>query len=73
MKKSELIAILNSVEGDPEIIMSKDSEGNRFSPCANWSTDRYISENTWSGELEYSGGEGTNHNAIPAVILWPTN
>ena len=30
MKKSELIAELNKIEGDPEVLVSRDEEGNGF-------------------------------------------
>ncbi len=64
MKKSELIAKLNEIEGDPDVMLSIDPEGNGFSSAA---------------EVELSGsvdGEPCHpDDADPAaekiIVIWP--
>lgn len=65
MKVKQLIKKLQKHDPEKIVIMSKDSEGNYFSPLADMSKENYIPETTWAGELG-SGGE-------PALVLWPTN
>lgn len=78
MKKSELIDILNQVNGDPEIVLSSDPEGNRMRSAVAfseaWATDEGYQELCCSDEdfewykKEY--GEEVN-KSLPAIILWP--
>lgn len=56
MKIKELIELLQQIEDqDALVVMSRDSEGNSFSPLAepdyneNW---RYFPDSTWSGEMQ---------------------
>lgn len=68
--------------------MSRDSEGNSFSPLADWSLTTYIPESTWHGRVmcfedsltEELKQEGYTEEDIykgddgqKAVVLWPTN
>lgn len=85
MKVIELKAIIENLPDDLEIVMSKDAEGNGFSPLAAHSHPddvKYCPESTWSGEIinvediENDIAEGWEHNMddyIDALILWPTN
>ena len=80
MKVIELKAILESLPDDLEIVMSKDAEGNGFSPLADHSHPddvKYCPETTWSGEIinaEDIEDEGyTEGDYIDALVLWPTN
>lgn len=53
MKTSELIAILQKSleeDGDRQIVLSSDSEGNSYSPLANYWTGSYIKQTGWSGD-----------------------
>jgi len=71
MKAKELIKLLEK-NPDREVVMSKDSEGNGFSPLADVGEQFYVPETTWSGEVcsqdELDGREGKE-----AFVLWPTN
>ncbi len=76
MKVSELIEILKDLPQEHEVVMSKDGEGNSFSPCANFGLQMYIPDSTWSGEIlsEEDIEEGETQEYIEnAVVLWPTN
>lgn len=75
MKKSELVKILSDIEGDPEVIMSKDSEGNDYSPLADYSyPSKYVAENAWSGIAYHLDEDEANEpNAVDCIVLWPTN
>lgn len=75
MKKSELIKLLNSINGDPEVIMSKDSEGNRFLPLVDYSYPmKYVAGSTYAGEVYSLDEEEANlDQSIDAVVLWPAN
>ena len=53
---------------DFDVVMSKDSEGNDFSPLASYGTARYIPITSYRGELAEESGPLTN-----AIVLWPTN
>jgi hypothetical protein len=53
-----------------EVVMSKDAEGNRFSPLYETSAVRYAPENSWSGDLEDFDEDTEDPNAL---CLWPTN
>lgn len=71
MKKSELIEMLHQVEGDPVVILQKDSEGNGYSPCAGVDGNAwYEAETTWYGEV-YPVQEP--QDGVPCIVLWPTN
>lgn len=84
MKAKDLIKILQE---DPEriVVLSKDGEGNGFSPLADVNTDHvYKAENTWSGvigpakltkEMEERGygEEDVLKGGKKCFVLWPTN
>ena len=66
MKKSELIELLLKIQGDPQIILSKDAEGNCGSPLDQITDqDKYEPFNSWSGEISDEGQD--------AVVFWPVN
>jgi hypothetical protein len=67
----QLREILDQLEPERVIILSKDSEGNNFSPLNNLSPEQYVPVNTWSGWLLMDGETG--ELAKPAIVLWPTN
>jgi hypothetical protein len=78
MKKDELIEILNSIEGNPEIIMSSDPEGNSFSPLVEYTYPAKWQEETKIEERQVFSGEELEEYEIPetavdAVIIWPRN
>lgn len=52
MKAKDLIAYLQTVDPEIEIILAEDPEGNGFSPLDAYSGDSlYVPDSTWSGEL----------------------
>lgn len=64
--------------GDSIIVLSKDGEGNDFSPFAELGNYFYKANSTWSGEIcnedekEAHPGDFEDYNQ-KAIVLWPTN
>ncbi len=77
MKVKELIALLKTLPPNHQVIISKDGEGNGFSPCDGHSLGRYVPDSTWSGEWKSSAHSveegGCTEKQINAVCLWPVN
>lgn len=70
MNVKELIKILSTIEGNLEIILQKDSEGNDYSPLFEIGvTGDYVPYNEWSGEMI----ESEDPNSKKVVVLVPTN
>lgn len=75
MKLRHLIEELQKYDPELEVVMSKDSEGNGFSPYADCGTDFYLPRNTWSGELGWDEEEddGPPEGSYEVLCLWPVN
>jgi hypothetical protein len=84
MKVRELIEQLQACDPDREVVMARDSEGNGYSPLADFWSGRYRAETTWSGEVgmetltdaEMDAGYGIDDimtDGVAAIILCPTN
>lgn len=83
----ELRELLADVPDDVLVIMSKDAEGNNFSPLSGYTTGlHYEAETTWYGEVRdpdekeedgtfYHDEETREHiKSLPeAFVLWPVN
>lgn len=70
MKVKDFIMYLERFNPELDIILSKDSEGNGFSPLHSVTHEMYIAESTWSGELATDDYENFKFNSI---VLWPIN
>lgn len=72
MTVRELRDLLKAYDGDYEIILSSDSEGNKLSPLEEYSFAYYSAESEYEGSLcdqedeEQVGGD-------PVIVLWPRN
>lgn len=76
MKVKDLIKQLSELPQDYEVVMSKDGEGNDFSPCADAAGPyMYEPDSTWSGQVwsEEARAEDGEEFKPNAVVLWPTN
>ena len=88
MTVQELINQLQQCNPNYLVVMSKDEEGNGFSPLADVVGDNnvYVPECTWSGELRlhhltdelraqsYSDEDVYDgDDGVRAVVLWPIN
>lgn len=52
MKVKHLIEQLKELDGEMEVILQKDSEGNGYSPLAGTDSDCiYVAESSWSGTV----------------------
>ena len=71
-----MIELLQKLPQNHQVIMSKDAEGNNFSPFANHSEDIYIPITTWYGEIKDKEEYEEENEEVPpnnTVVLWPVN
>lgn len=85
MTVGELIECLKTLDQNRIVVMSKDGEGNGYSPLSGFYEGAYEPNSTWSGsvlleeltpELEqsgYSDEDVAGEDALPCVVLCPTN
>ena len=84
MKVRMLIDLLENCDPEDIVVMSKDAEGNSYSPLYDISEDRYHAETTWYGEIglrfltdeDIERGftsEDVMVDGEDCVTLWPTN
>jgi len=76
MKVKELIKQLKKLDQNFEVILSKDGEGNNYSPAADLVEVDYAPENTWSGDVYFEDYTEEDPDYIfepNAVVLYPTN
>ena len=86
MKVKELIEFLSEYNPESEVILSKDSEGNSYSPLSEMGEFIYVPESTWSGEVHLktlTAGDIASgcteedvwdgDDGMDAVVFWPTN
>tara|TARA_R110000851_G_scaffold173052_1_gene319366 strand:+ start:1313 stop:1570 length:258 start_codon:yes stop_codon:yes gene_type:complete len=73
MKVTDLIAKLQKMDPDLEVIMQKDSEGNGYSPLSGIDANGiYIAESTYSGDVydaSWSAGDACMDDEEWAEIL----
>lgn len=84
MRVKELIKLLRAVDENRIVIMSKDGEGNAFSPLSSLDDkSTYLADSRYSGEIgideltsELKKQGYTEEDKItgkPALVLWPAN
>ena len=83
MKVRELIKLLLQQNQDSEVIMSKDAEGNNFSPFSDLNSGKYEPNSTWSGQYlsdcwdknedPEDWGIYQESDGVKSVCLWPVN
>lgn len=74
MKIKKLIEELSKEDGDLDIIMSRDGEGNGFSPLSSLGDGLYVADSTYSGEIyNLDEAEDAGEEAKKVIVLWPTN
>lgn len=73
MKVRDLAKILSQVDQDLIVYISKDPEGNSYSPMWQWTDEFYL--DTYDNEVCLSEDEKgdylENENLFKALILWP--
>lgn len=72
MTIKELMASLNKFPANIEVVMSRDGEGNSFSPLRIVRSGLYVAENPGTGNV-YDADEVVGEDANPVVVLWPMN
>ena len=70
MKIKDLIKKLQEYDQDLMVVMSKDAEGNEFSPLSDVTTELYEADSKWSGKILSNKNESYKPNCI---TLWPVN
>lgn len=73
MLKSEVIALLESIDGDPEVYVASDEEGNSFAHVS------FVQLEQMHGEEEnispvHPSDIGVEYDAdelTPAIVIWP--
>lgn len=76
MTVDELRAVLEGLDPDTLVVMSKDAEGNNFSPLAGVEPDTlYVAQTGYGGECFHPDGwdDYYTDDYEKAVCLWPTN
>jgi len=84
MTVKELIEQLEKEDPTRLVVMSKDSEGNGFSPGYAVEACSYVADSTWSGEIGLEeltdklreagySEEDVKEDGVPALCLWPVN
>ena len=69
MKVGELIRQLSDLDPDLEVVMSRDAEGNGFSPLSGFEVGHYDADCTYSGEWSESSEVAPENS----VAFWPVN
>lgn len=65
---AQLIAFLQRCPPDMIVVLSKDAEGNLYSPLRTTGTTYYVAETRYSGFVD---DDATDQ--VPVVSLWPVN
>ena len=73
MKVGKLKEILKDIPDDHLVVLSKDGEGNDFSPLDSYGLEMYEAESTWSGTLVDADETEEDDYEENCVVLWPTN
>jgi hypothetical protein len=73
MTVKALITKLQAEDPNRIVIMSSDSEGNRYSPLSSVNPFRYLPDSTWSGEIYNEDDEELPTGTKAALVLYPTN
>lgn len=84
MRVGALRALLEPLADNLLVVLSRDGEGNGYSPLADHSDPNdtlYHADTTWMGEIshpsqaeeEEEDGWGYSDEGVPALVLWPVN
>lgn len=85
MLVKELKELLKDIDDNSIVVISRDGEGNNYSPLSSITDEMsYLANTTWSGEIgflkltkemmdEGYGEEDILEDSEPALILYPTN
>lgn len=72
MKVKDLIKKLQKLDPNSSVVMSRDSEGNGFSPLEDVEVGVYFQDETWCGEFHGVPKQKRGVHVIPsAVCFWP--
>lgn len=69
----DLMDFLATQPRDRKVILSKDAEGNGFSPLAAASEEMYAAESAWSGEVIDQAIVNEDEGIERVIVLEPVN
>ena len=72
MKVKQLIELLKHFDGNLQVILAKDGEGNGYSPAYSVDVCGYAAENSWSGEI-CNEDEIKDLGFKKAILIGPVN
>lgn len=72
MTVKELLDIIVDLKDDTLVVLASDAEGNSFSPLAECSSESYVAETSYSGEIVDQEDDGVT-DGVAAIVMWPTN
>lgn len=58
-------------EPNVKVILSRDGEGNGFSPCSSIGNARYVPSSKYRGEIIPEDDDAEYGNIEDVVVLWP--
>jgi len=78
MKVGNFRKLLEGLPDDAELVLSKDEEGNDFSPVSDITEGMYYSTETWYGEFFAMGDLDEDEQeekdvGVQAFCIWPVN
>ena len=75
LRVGDLRRHLEGLSDDVLVVMSKDAEGNNYSPLAEAEAEwTYFPDTTWSGEIhEIHKDDIRFDDGVPCIVLWPVN
>lgn len=71
MTVQQLKVLLANCPDEWEVVLSRDSEGNGYSPLSGIGEGHYAPDTTWCGE--FLSHPEDNPPPFNAIALWPTN
>jgi hypothetical protein len=73
MTVKQLIEALKKENQDALVVMSKDGEGNSYSPLHEARATTYKATRAWDGQIDDDSKPSKKNGTVAAVVLWPTN
>jgi hypothetical protein len=58
-------------EPNVKVVLSRDAEGNGYSPCSSICNAKYVPSSTCRGEIIPEDDDAEYKNAENVVVLWP--
>lgn len=73
MTVAEMIEYLKELPADALVLMSKDGEGNSYSPFSGDHSEGFYVDSRYGDEFYNEDEDVMPQEAVKAVVLWPVN